>query len=207
VTFDHATGPIWLEGISSRAAHLPAAWLVTTDADPAGQMERAALRRDVARQVVACQLGISPDEVSIGHDVAGQPFISSPRAIGLALSYATRGPLVIVALHDGALIGADIERHDGGAVPWHMLHEAERAMLEASPAPADRFITLWAAKEAAGKAWGLGLNLEPASFAVMPAGAEHWQAEARGLPALRVCTRRFDVDGTDHSAAVALAMA
>ncbi len=207
MTGDHVTGPVWLEGINSRAANLPAVWLVTGGADPANQTERAALRREVARQVVACQLGIAPDEVSIGHDVAGQPFIGAPRAVGLSLSYATRGPVVIVALHDGALVGADIERHDGGAVPWHMLHEAERAMLVTGPAPADRFITLWAAKEAAGKAWGLGLNLEPSSFTVMPAGVETWQAEAKGLPTLTVFTRRFDVDGADHSAAVALALA
>lgn len=159
---------LWLTSPHLTTIALPAAWLIETGARPGNLVERSSLRRGLAQRIVAQQLGLTPEMVTISHDARGRPLIETPAGTGLHLSLATRGGIVAVALADRP-VGIDVERVDrGAALPLAALHPAEAAMLEALP-ERDRplaFARLWSAKEAYVKALGLGFVRAPESFAV-----------------------------------------
>lgn len=157
------------------AATLPAAWLIATGARPGNLTERSQLRRETARQVIARQLGLPADAVTIGHDGTGRPFLSGPDGTGLHLSLATRAGLVAVALARRP-VGIDVERVDAAAPPLEVLQPEEAAMLRALPMASRplAFARLWAAKEAYVKALGTGFLRAPESFAVTLLSAERF---------------------------------
>ncbi|RYE35358.1 MAG: 4-phosphopantetheinyl transferase family protein [Hyphomicrobiales bacterium] len=158
----------WFDDAEAIAPALPAIWLVRTAATPRNLTERSALRRGTALRIVARQFGCREDDVVIGHDTAGRPFLAAPGPSGLCLSLATRAGVVAVGLARQPL-GVDVEAVDPAAAPTlDLLHPAERMALDAT-AFADwprAFIRLWAAKEAYVKALGSGFRRAPESFAV-----------------------------------------
>ncbi|WP_306227301.1 4'-phosphopantetheinyl transferase family protein [Bosea beijingensis] len=158
----------WFDDAHAIAPALPAIWLVRTDAQPSNLTERSALRRGLARRVLARQLGCGEGHVVIAHDAAGRPLLDLPRETGLHLSLATRAGIVAVGLARHPL-GADVEQVDERAAPPRdLLHPDERNALEAiaSTEQARSFARLWAAKEAYVKALGMGFRRAPESFAV-----------------------------------------
>jgi 4'-phosphopantetheinyl transferase len=161
---------IWLNDTSVQARNLPAAWLVETVSRPASLPERAALRRSIAAQVIATQLGPDAGRTGIRHDLQGRPCIAAMPGIGL--SYATREGVVLVVLGQGT-VGADVEIIDPLAeIPWNILHAEERDDLSRLPGAArnEAFYRIWTAKEALLKATGTGLLREPSSFAMSLSG-------------------------------------
>lgn len=167
---------IWLPSPDMTAATLPAAWLIATGARPGNLTERSRLRRETARQVIARQLGLPADAVTIGHDGTGRPFLSEPDGTGLHLSLATRAGLVAVALARRP-VGIDVERVDAATEPpLEVLHPEEAAMLRALPTASRplAFARLWAAKEAYVKALGTGFLRAPESFDVTLLSAERF---------------------------------
>lgn len=159
---------IWLTSPKMPAATLPAAWLVATQARPGNLTERSSLRREMARRVVALQLGVAAQQVLIGHEARGRPLIEEPAGTGLHLSLATRSGIVAVALAERP-VGIDVERVDpAAALPLAVLHRDEAAMLLGLPeaSRALGFARLWSAKEAYVKALGTGFVRAPESFAV-----------------------------------------
>jgi 4'-phosphopantetheinyl transferase len=159
---------IWLTSPDLTSDRLPAVWIIPTGARPANLAERSALRRGTARAVLARQLGLPADAVTIGHDGRGRPLLAAPGGTGLHLSLATRAGHVAIAL---ALhpVGTDIEVVDSRSPPpLAVLHQLERAALLALPDAmrAEAFARLWSAKEAYVKALGLGFLREPDSFCV-----------------------------------------
>jgi phosphopantetheinyl transferase len=159
---------IWLHGPDETASSLPVAWLIATRRNPANLVERSALRRGMARDLIARQFSLPPEAVTIGHDGAGRPALERPAGTGLHLSLATRAGLVAVALARDP-VGVDVERVDAaGEPPLASLHPDERAALAALPKAARplAFARIWTAKEAYVKALGTGFVRAPESFAV-----------------------------------------
>lgn len=161
---------IWLTSHDKTAPGLPAAWLIATGRRPANLTERAALRRSIARDLVARQLALPTQAVTIGHDARGRPVLERPAGAGFEISLATRSGLVAVALARGP-VGIDVEQVDPASEPpLAILHRDERAALLALPAPERplAFARLWAVKEAYVKALGTGFARAPESFAALP---------------------------------------
>ena len=159
---------IWLDSPDMTAAALPAAWLIATGARPGNLLERSRLRRDIARRVIARQLGLPMDAVAIGHDAGGRPLLTRPDGARLHVSLATRAGVVAVALAERP-VGIDVERIDAtAALPLAALHREEAAALLGLPedARALAFARLWAAKESYVKALGTGFTRAPESFVV-----------------------------------------
>ena len=167
---------LWLDSSDSVAPALPAVWLIPTGTSPRDLGERSALRRGVARCLLARQLGCMDEHVVIAHDPAGRPLLVQPGDRGLQLSLATRAGLVGVALASQP-VGVDVERVETqGLPPLDVLHPAEREALDAiaPDARALAFACLWAAKEAYVKALGTGFGRAPESFAVSLVSDTHF---------------------------------
>jgi phosphopantetheinyl transferase len=159
---------IWLSSETEPAPRLPAVWLIATGAEPANLTERSALRRGVARRILAMQANLTEAGVVIDHDEHGRPLLARPAGTGLHLSLATRAGLVAVALAHRP-VGVDVERIDPLAPPpLAVLHPRERETLLALPEAARplAFARIWAAKEAYVKALGTGFARAPDSFSV-----------------------------------------
>lgn len=156
----------WLTSPGDTASSLPAAWLLATGAAPRNLDERSALRRGLGRDVLGRQLG---QEVEIGHDRQGRPFIEGRPTLHISL--ATRGGVVAIALAEQP-VGVDVEELGEAPFPTSMLHRSEARLIESLPAPAQplAFAELWAAKEAYVKARGTGFVRAPDSFAVVLEG-------------------------------------
>jgi 4'-phosphopantetheinyl transferase len=194
---------IWIETQDTIAEKLPAAWLMTTSQQPETQAERALLRRDQARQIVARQLGLPLTSIEIAHDKAGRPMIAPQYK--LHLSYATRGEIVLVAMAQQPL-GCDIEIADDGEIPWNILTESEQNYLKTMSGETQRlaFTQIWAAKEAAGKCLGVGLSpeIERASVQLIDSGL--WKMRASGYPVIHIHTRQVTKNGQRLALAVAM---
>ena len=125
-------------------------------------------RHFILRQLVSRVAGCAVADVRIVHARGRAPLLVEPH--GLVLSSASRDGVAAVAVGRGPL-GVDIEAVEPGREPpWYVLHERERALL-ASLSEGERereFARIWAAKEAYLKALGLGLDREPAGFAILP---------------------------------------
>lgn len=159
---------LWLSSIDETAPTLPAAWLIATPARPANLPERSELRRSLARELLARQLGLAQAAVEIGHEPAGRPLVLRPPGTGLHLSLATRSGVVAIALAHRP-VGIDIEQVvPAGEPPLAILHADEQRWLGRLPASArpEAFAKLWSAKEAYVKALGTGFTRAPESFAV-----------------------------------------
>lgn len=159
---------IWLSSPDDIAASLPAVWLVATPERPSTLPERSALRRGIGARILARQLGLPREAITIGHDARGRPLLEHPRGNRLHLSLATRAGLVAVALAHSP-VGVDVEAMDTGtAPPMDVLHPDEAAWLLAQPHDERplAFARLWSAKEAYVKALGTGFARAPESFAV-----------------------------------------
>lgn len=175
---------IWLHALDDKASALPAAWLIASPQRPANLAERSTLRRAMAREVVARQLGLPPEAVAIGHDAKGRPVLAHPVGKGQHLSLATRCGLVAVALAR-APVGVDVERIEPSASPpLASLHRDERGFLAALPeaARARAFAQIWTAKEAYVKALGTGFVRPPESFCVTLLPGDRFAIDDREQP-------------------------
>lgn len=132
-------------------------WISRTTGD-----ERAAARRLLVRAGAAL-LRRSPAAVTVGHDTAGRPWVRAGAATTVRVSVSHSQGLVAVAASRHWTVGVDIEVHR--PVPLATMARRWFSDLEAawltSQRDADRdeaFLLLWTAKEAVGKALGIGLR-------------------------------------------------
>lgn len=196
----------WSDDADAIAPALPAIWLVRTDARPCNLTERSALRRGLARRIVARQLGCRAEGVAIAHDAAGRPLLDLPRGSGLHLSLATRAGIVAVGLAHQPL-GVDVEQIDERAAPpLDLLHPEERSALLAVGAAqrARNFASLWAAKEAYVKALGSGFRRAPESFAVSLLSATAFRVTDASTPTDVIGTLRAMKNGGHEIMAAAI---
>ena len=107
-------------------------------------------------------LGI-PDESVLEYGTCGKP--SAPGYLPFNVSHS--GDWCILAAGPDP-VGADIEKPAASVmdIAPRVFTPAERSWM--SESPAERFFRLWTWKESVMKATGLGMNLAPESFEVLP---------------------------------------
>ena len=146
------------------------------------------------RVLAASRLGLAPDDAA-GLDVrracagCGSTGHGKPSIEGTGLSMSrSRGTVMVAAGPPGCSLGADIERVPAqvfaGFDDFALAPEERPGPLGTEVSDAGR-IRLWVAKEAALKAAGLGLAVDPSSVRLVPAGTSgSLRAESPGNPAV-----------------------
>lgn len=131
--------------------------------------------RGLLRQVLGRVLDVPPASLRFETGAAGKPRLASPfsnRPPHLDFNLSHSADLALVALSDGAAIGADIEAPRAvpelAAIARQNFAPSERACLESLPVElqADAFLACWTRKEAFVKALGGGLSIALDSFEV-----------------------------------------
>lgn len=160
---------------------------------------RLALRTALAKRHDA-----DPAEIAIEIDPNGRPFC--PQGPHFSISHS--GDVVLLAVSDeaGMAVGIDIERADPrvdlARVAERVCTARERAWIdEGFGERLERFFTLWTCKEAALKAKGLGLGIDPRAAIYVPDHSEVRFAAHTGLATVPV----IEVDApAGYHAALAL---
>jgi 4'-phosphopantetheinyl transferase len=125
------------------------------------------------RRVLSKATGVDPAQIRLYADAAGKPHLASGQGIGFSLSHSAGTAIVAVSSEDD--VGVDVERwrdlDDVDALAGAHLAPAEHQHWQALPVPRRQraFITAWTRKEAALKALGTGLDVEPSC---VPAGLD-----------------------------------
>lgn len=186
-----------LDALADWTGDLPVALVAAAISDAA--------RRSMLESLAARVLALPPGTVAVRHEEGRAPSLDRPEGVVLHLSSAVRDGFAAVAAA-ASPVGIDVERVDGGEIPWRVLHPAEAAALAAS-SDEDRpssFAALWACKEAYLKALGRGLARDPASFQVV---LEEWGPAIldpeRMAPARLVRSARRHA-GADYAVALAV---
>lgn len=197
---------IWLHAPNETATALPVAWLIASGRSPANLNERSALRRGIARELIARQFSLPHESVTIEHDERGRPMLARPAGTGLHISLATRSGLVAVALAHKP-VGVDVERIEPSAAPpLASLHPNERDALAALPASARplAFAQIWTAKEAYVKALGTGFLRAPESFSVTLLPGDRFLIDDAETPTQALGRGLIDKNGGQVSLAAAM---
>lgn len=148
------------------------------------------------RRILARDLGVEPGHVEYGVGVHGKPFVARPSGAAIEFSYSDAADAALLAVSRAGPVGVDIEPIDRPAeveaIAESRFAPSERDALRglAGGARAERFFRIWARKEAALKATGIGLSVGLASVAVpvdaaivpaaafaMPGSTERWSLE------------------------------
>ena len=108
-------------------------------------------------------LGIR-NESEIRYGEYGKPFAPGYPAFSISHS----GAWCILAAGEGSVIGADLEEINEKHIEAAPVVYTRAELRWMQEDPAERFFRLWTWKESVMKATGLGMNLEPRSFEVLP---------------------------------------
>jgi 4'-phosphopantetheinyl transferase len=132
--------------------------------------------RATLRTLLAERLGSSPREVRVARGRHGKPELVGASALDFNLSHAHE--IGLFALVEQGQVGVDVERVESleiaRLIAPHVLHEhecAELALHSAEPWE-ERVFRRWVLKEAALKACGVGLHVQPSSFKVATGGSD-----------------------------------
>ena len=115
-----------------------------------------------------------PVEVTVANDAEGAPHLTAPGDLDLRVSIAHTAGLGVAIVGEGVDVGIDIEHVEGRPDSFELaaLSKKERARFEALPdidreSVRERELTRWwAAKEAAAKAAGTGMQGRPKDWKV-----------------------------------------
>jgi phosphopantetheinyl transferase len=113
---------------------------------------------------------VFPAEVAVANDPAGRPLVRGPFDHDLRVSLAHVDGLGVALVGDGADVGIDVERVEPRRPSFEalVLTNDERTVRAPEDFDRDAWLTvLWAAKEAAAKATGQGLNGRPKDFEIL----------------------------------------
>jgi phosphopantetheinyl transferase len=143
-----------------------------------------------------------PAEVGIGNAEDGRPFVRGVHrddlpAMDISLAHTGNLAVAIARAANGG-VGIDVEEvldRQGGAM-FIALGDAERALLATLAPTALWFTRFWAAKEAAAKADGTGLNGAPRRFVVTAAHPDHIDITVDGRTRRVDCTTVQDGERT-----------
>jgi len=178
---------------------------------------RSATGRALLRLVASRLMEVPPEEVRVrmlcplcGSDRHGRPVVGAVDGVPPPqVSLAHAGDRVVVALSTTGPVGVDVERvtatPDGVAdVAWSA---AERATLDLHPegrSPAAR-ARVWVRKEAALKATGYGLAVDPSSLTVTTGAGEARVLSWAGHEDWAGCLGLTDLDvGPEYAACLAV---
>lgn len=165
------------------------------------------LGRLYQKRVLSMYLRIAPDEVEIERTSLGKPQLSARHESGLTFSFSRAGTTVICAVARRALIGVDLERVRVlmPSLKSFLTKECDEDPPAARPhnsrAP---LIRTWTRKEAALKAWGYGLTIDPTEVVleVDPRIAGTLIARCRTLPAPLLAVHDVSLEGSVIAVAV-----
>jgi acyl transferase domain-containing protein/phosphopantetheinyl transferase len=109
-----------------------------------------------------------PVELSIDNDATGRPLVRTPGGEDVRISLAHKDNLGVAHAAIGHDVGVDIERIEARdeAFASTAFSAAERALIGPGDDAAEWMTRLWAAKEAAGKRLGTGLDGNPRKLPV-----------------------------------------
>ena len=134
--------------------------------------DRHVLSRGLLRVLLAHQLGVDAAGIGFAHGSHGKPALLDRGVSDLRFNVSHSGDWLFIALACGHDVGVDVEQVRA-EVAWEQIAEqfftaAETASIRGRPvaAQAARFFECWVRKEAALKAWGMGLSLELNRFEV-----------------------------------------
>ncbi len=144
-------------------ATLSAADLQDLAAKPEAGMR--ALRRRLAKILLARLSGLHPDEIIIGRSALGAPQVLHPE--GWHISLAGRFPHCMIGL-SRTPIGVDIEPLDAEPPPEDSFTPTERLALQG--ATDTTLITRWTAKEAHAKCLGIASRIDAAEMETVASG-------------------------------------
>lgn len=144
------------------------------------------------RRVLGDHLGLPPQDLRFAASATGKPHLIGAPGRRLHFNLAHSGSLALIALTGLGEVGVDVEWTQGRVVDTGVeeyFSAGERALLAGLPDDQRRqgFFTCWVRKEAAIKAWGLGLAQDLAAFEVLPA------ARIRHLRRPGVATARWAI--------------
>ena len=135
------------------------------------------------REIVGEMIGRSPENVQLQKNAHGKPFLPG----GPHFNLSHDGDSAVLAVCREAPVGVDMEPRARGAGiadcletiahPRELTELRELDPRELGPA----LIRLWVAKEAALKALGTGLSVEPSEFAIAWSGPGRAKVEWSGL--------------------------
>ncbi|HEY8544749.1 MAG TPA: beta-ketoacyl synthase N-terminal-like domain-containing protein [Acidimicrobiales bacterium] len=132
---------------------------------------RVAVKDAVRRWLWAHGHGpLFPAEVAVANDPLGRPLVRGPFDADLRVSLAHVEGLGVALVGDGVDVGIDAERVDPRRPSFEalVLTPGERQLAPPDGFERDAWLTvLWAAKEAAAKAGGRGLDGRPKDFEVL----------------------------------------
>ncbi len=162
--------------VTEADTHWVTAWSQVLDADELARADRFRRSEDricyiaahaLLRTALGAATGRPPASLVFGRGSFGKPFLPAAPALHFSLTHTDR--LTAVALHTSP-VGCDAEPADRSVeeATFSIMSEEERAWLLGLPTAVARqraFIRLWVIKEAYVKALGLGLSLDPASYA------------------------------------------
>lgn len=143
--------------------------------------------RSALRRVLGEALGIDPATLSLEFGLQGKPQLpASYQSLHFNLSHCA--DLALLALCQDGPVGIDLEPVDRATsllgCESSFCHPEEIATLPTAPDDRARtLLDLWTAKEAALKALGTGLSIDPASFSL--AGLENGSIDEPRLHAFR----------------------
>ena len=142
---------------------------------------------------------IFPVEVTVANDDRGRPLVTAPGGADVRVSIAHTAGLGVAIAAEGVDVGIDIERVEPRPASFEAtaLTPGERERLAAGPpAERDRTITRWwAAKEAAAKADGTGMDGRPRDFEVIEDSGDRLRIGQRWL-ATQIVTDPAGPSGT-----------
>ena len=174
-------------------------WLVMTspEQDRAWRFRREADRAHIAgaraglRRLLAARLGLAPAQVPLRAGKHGKPELAQGNSCYFNLSHA--GGYALVALSDRREVGVDVECEQGTSdlepLADYALLPAERTGWRGL-SPAAAFLRRWTGKEAALKAWGVGVAQHLLQVQVQPGGQAGQIAVAASCadwPACQAC--------------------
>ncbi len=126
--------------------------------------DRFILSHAYTRSVLACYLGVHPQEVQFKTSSTGKPWIANEGWADLGFNLSHCKTYVVVAVAPTLLVGVDIEEQrpqvDALGIAKRYFTQKEADLLHALPATDTErsFLQLWTCKEAFVKAIGLGLS-------------------------------------------------
>lgn len=131
---------------------------------PGPQVEAFVVAHAVLRVALAEALGVDPGAVRLRREPREQPRLAGSAASAIRFSLAYSPTLAVVALARGREVGVDVQevRPVGAAMDLAARHFLPRDVAALGRAPRERFdrefLQVWARREAALKALGVGLS-------------------------------------------------
>jgi len=127
-----------------------------------------------------------PVEIAIGNDAAGRPHAKGPWSQDLRISLAHKDGIACAIVAEGHDPGIDVEKIDTRGEGFAKLAFTAEELVRLPEGDRDEWRTrLWAAKEAAGKAAGTGMQGDPRKLVLTQVDGERMRIGERWIATRR----------------------